>query len=510
MKKTINQLRVELNEIATKHGQLNSFAWKDFLRAYTEQELNYPLMCAYYPSGSLSLNQTEISLTVIIADKIYKDWEININEVESDTLQICRDVFNIINQSDRWQRIGRVTSCSVSKFIERGGDEVAGHTMTINFLIRDNSGVCDIPIFDYDFDQEITVGCSPVNVFNSDSSYTQEVASGDSLELPDITYAVKNSAGTTLAGATLPSVTNIDTTLSDVDNIDSDGSTVPTPAGVAFTCTPQIVCSDATAVLKDTALTVISTTSIASGASADITAPDATYTVQYEDTTPIASGSIVSGGSVLVEVPNCAGGSVGATLMRTGATTVYRTGDDSDKSSEGRATDFYILASNNPFSNSQRFTGSTGGYYDQSLLGYYDKDGVATTAVLAFPNDWLIDWSTYNNVNVLGLYLIKQAGNWNTAIDSSLGTFGTFAGCRLPNIRELVNFDNFDLGQSFSYAPISDLSANYIWSSTTRAGATTAGFVVRNQNHYVTDATKTTSYNYYPCRTFTVTGTTLT
>jgi hypothetical protein len=32
-----------------------------------------------------------------------------------------------------------------------------------------------------------------------------------------------------------------------------------------------------------------------------------------------------------------------ATLMRTGQTTVYRTGDDADTSSEGRATDFFTL-----------------------------------------------------------------------------------------------------------------------------------------------------------------------
>jgi hypothetical protein len=32
-----------------------------------------------------------------------------------------------------------------------------------------------------------------------------------------------------------------------------------------------------------------------------------------------------------------------ATLMRTGQTTVYRTGDDADTSSEGRPTDFLTL-----------------------------------------------------------------------------------------------------------------------------------------------------------------------
>lgn len=493
MKKTINQIRVELNEIATKHGQLNSFAWKDFLRAYTEQELNYPLMCAYYPSGSLSLNQTEISLTIIIADKIYKDWNKNLNEVESDTLQICRDVFNIINQSDRWQRIGRVSSCTVNKFIERGGDEVAGHTMTMNFLIRDNSGVCDIPIFDYDFNQEITLGCLPVNVFNSDSSYTQEVASGDDLELPDVTYAVKNSLGTTLAGATVPSVTNIDTTLSDVDNIDSDGSTVPTPAGVAFTCTPVAPCNDATAVLKDTALTVISTTSIASGASADITAPDATYTVQYEDATPIASGSIVSGGSVLVEVPVCpAGGSVGATLMRTGQTTSYRTGDDPTR---GRATDFFTLAENNPFGNTNRFTDELGG--------------------ANYANNIIIDWSTYDGSTVLGYYrTLSSISDWDGAVDwciaQSIGTFTS--GWELINIIELTNISNYSASHVLNYSPFNiDPSTDPVFISNTLAY--NSGYAKRITQYgdigYIYKG-DTGTCKAMAVRNFTVTGTTLT
>jgi hypothetical protein len=502
MKKTINQLRVELNEIATKHGQINSFAWKDFLRAYTEQELNYPLMCAYYPSGSLSLNQTEISLTVIIADKIYKDWEINLNEVESDTLQICRDVFNIINQSDRWQRIGRVTSCSVSKFIERGGDEVAGHTMTINFLIRDNSGVCDIPIFDYDFEQEITVGCSPVNVFNSDSSYIQEVASGDSLELPDITYAVKNSAGTTLAGATLPSVTNIDTTLSDVNNIDSDGSTVPTPAGVPFTCTPVAPCEDATVTLNSITMTTIPSgdtedisvrqssgaTEVGSKqgvhwriADSDITLNSGAFlSVKAEDSqdielvdqtdTTITPLSIV-GNKITVDVP-VGGGFTDMKLLPRDLLTNYGTGDQPTR---GRATDFFTLNYTNEWGHSFRFVGQTGGYTDGT--GYFDVSGVATTKALAFPNDIIYDFTSRNETEILSYYI----GDSTTfrSYDTSLplhvsSTFGGLTAWYLWNdfeVRNVMSLGSFDsLGHWMSHKPFEFNSSTRYFITSTRSG----------------------------------------
>ena len=67
----------------------------------------------------------------------------------------------------------------------------------------------------------------------------------------------------------------------------------------------------------------------------------ASYVVQYENGDPISSGSIASGGSALIEVPNCTA-PVGATLMKTGQTTSYRTGDDGDFEA-GRATDFLLL-----------------------------------------------------------------------------------------------------------------------------------------------------------------------
>lgn len=156
MLKSVNQIRVELQEIASAHLQINDFFWGDFLRAYKENtELNYVLMGCFYPSASLLNNQTQLTLTIYIADRVYKDYS-NLNDVESDTLQICRDVYNVINSSQRWRRIGRVQSATCQKFIERGADEVAGHTLTIQFLVRDKSGICSLPMEGYDFDQQFT------------------------------------------------------------------------------------------------------------------------------------------------------------------------------------------------------------------------------------------------------------------------------------------------------------------------------------------------------------------
>lgn len=205
MIKSVNQIRLELAEIQSDHLQISSFYWGDFLTAYKENELNYPLMGAFYPSGSFLRNQTQIQLTIYVADKLYDSWS-NLNEVESDTLQICRDIFQVINSSTRWQSIGRVQSCSVTKFIDKGGDGVAGHQMVFQFAIRDREGICNLPMVDYDFDQIAGSVCYAAIVENSDASYQSTVASGGTLVLPDTTIDFVVDGVTT--STTFPTLSN--------------------------------------------------------------------------------------------------------------------------------------------------------------------------------------------------------------------------------------------------------------------------------------------------------------
>ena len=217
MKSTINQINRELQAIADAHLQVNSYYWKDFLRAYKEEVVTYPMVNAYYPTGTLLDNTTPIDLYIVVSDKVYKDLS-NLNDTESDTLQVCRDFFNVINRSTRWNRIGKVNSCIIDKFYERGADEVAGHIMKINFRINDSNSICNLPLSGYDFDGNYTSSCEPVLIYennilvdsvpsggtysytlptcedatvtNSNNSYTDTVASGGTLVLPDTTVNV--------------------------------------------------------------------------------------------------------------------------------------------------------------------------------------------------------------------------------------------------------------------------------------------------------------------------------
>jgi hypothetical protein len=182
---------------------------------------------------------------------------------------------------------------------------------------------------------------------------------------------------------------------------------------------------------------------------------------------------------------------VGATLMKTGQTTSYRTGDDGDIEA-GRLVDFSTLASNNPFGDTRRFT---------------DELGTQT-----YTKNIVIDWSTYDGSNVLGYYKVVNGADvtWNTAIDSALALsiVGFTTGWRLPNKREMENICNYQLTQLLNYSPF-NLAGFTIWISTTYLASTTLAYTMANS--WVNLSSKSgLGGRWIGCRTFTVTGTTLT
>ena len=206
--------------------------------------------------------------------------------------------------------------------------------------------------------------------------------------------------------------------------------------------------------------------------------------------------------STRIEISTSGGGvsaPVGATLMKTGQTTSYATGDDGDLQ-EGRDVDFFTLNYTNPFGNTNRFTDELGGS--------------------TYANDIVIDWSTYDTVagTVLGYLRTINASNvnWNTARDQCLlVSIGTFtSGWRLPNRAEIFNISLHE-GATFNYplnyAPLNISLGTIFWSGTTNAATTTQVFTLTNNGSATLGSTlKTGNGRYFPCRTFTVTGTTLT
>jgi hypothetical protein len=178
-----------------------------------------------------------------------------------------------------------------------------------------------------------------------------------------------------------------------------------------------------------------------------------------------------------------------ARLMKTGQTTSYRTGDDGGIEA-GRDVSFTVLNENNPFSNTNRFT---------------DELGTQT-----YTNNIVIDWSTYDGSTVLGYYRTATgATSWNDAIDASLAlSVSTFtSGWRMPNKLEMENICNYGNAFILNYSPF---NLNFtLWISTTYLASTTLAYTMA-QSWVNLTVKATTGVRWIACRTFTVTGTTLT
>lgn len=180
---------------------------------------------------------------------------------------------------------------------------------------------------------------------------------------------------------------------------------------------------------------------------------------------------------------------VGAKLMKTGQTTSYATNDDGDLEI-GRLVNFTTLNSNNPFGNTNRFTSELG--------------------TQTFTNGIIIDWSTYDGSTVLGWYkgsfpLETWANALTNATALSVGGFNTW---RIPNAGEAFSILNYGASTAWNYSPFSITSLSVVWTSTSYPSSTSSA-IVSWSDHRIDARGKTSTSYSFRCRTFTVTGTTL-
>jgi hypothetical protein len=182
-----------------------------------------------------------------------------------------------------------------------------------------------------------------------------------------------------------------------------------------------------------------------------------------------------------------------AELMKTGCTTSSQTGDDGNLQA-GRSVSFTVLAENNPFGNTNRFTSTTGNQ--------------------TYTNNIVIDWSTYNGSTVLGYRRTNNgsAVTWSAAVSGALAvSIAPFTtGWRLPNIKELMNIVNYNFSSNLlQFAPFNLTLSFQFWTSN-RLISTGNAYTYRNlDGQFVSSGQFDPSIQYIPCRTFTVTGTTL-
>jgi hypothetical protein len=208
---------------------------------------------------------------------------------------------------------------------------------------------------------------------------------------------------------------------------------------------------------------------------------------------PVTPDSVtVVGNVVTAQVPVCppAVSRSTATLMKTGQTTSYRTGDDGDIEA-GRATDFTTLDTA-PVHNDGSATLNT------TTNRFTDTAGGSTYA-----DDIVLDWSTWNGSTLVGWYIGDSTSRtWVNYIDWALAlSVGSFTSqWRACNFNELSSVWNIELSSPFNYAPF-NISGRTYWTSTTVKLSSVSAFTI--QSNSVPNFTgKTGSLFCFAVRTF--------
>jgi hypothetical protein len=530
---------------------VNTITYGDIFRVDLKKQTIFPLCHVVVNNATMEGNVFRYNISVMAMDivDISKDAIDNTalgqfrgNDNEQDVLNtqfaVIARLLKVLESGDLFTELYQLDgNPNIEPFTERFENYLAGWVASFDVLIPNDMTSCDaatIPSPD----------CADATAITTDSLgnqlYSNAIPSGatETQVIQDSTYLVEYVNGTLIESGSILAESSLlvqvpnPVTCEDAtvnvngafwDNVPSGGteniivrqSTGSTQVGSIQGQYFRI--GDSTAVLKDTLGTTISTTSIKAEDTEDIVAPNTTLEVNGTTEGTVVSGSTVdiqlsdSGGVVTptsvtqvgndfqVVLPDAAATPRStATLMRTAQTTVYRTGDDADTSSEGRDTDFFTLDSAPLHNNGAATLNTTTNRFTDELGGQ------------TYANDIVLDWSTWNGSTLLGYSRVNIAtgNNWEQAIDNSLtyslGTFTT--NWRLSNIKEIVNILNYQNTRTtlLDYAPLNLSSSGRVyWSSTTIVGTTTAVYSFSNTG-LIVQQTKTSSafFTYIPVRTF--------
>lgn len=155
MKTTLRQLDKALQKIAEAHALKPDYFWGDWADSFEGRVQTYPAIVCNVQTPIIFGKVTTLQLNIIAVDQISAK-ETNLKEVESDTLQILHDFYRVLKYSPNWNSFCSVQSASNNlKFKDSSPDQVAGWQTTLSIKILENTGLCDLPLDEYDYNQKI-------------------------------------------------------------------------------------------------------------------------------------------------------------------------------------------------------------------------------------------------------------------------------------------------------------------------------------------------------------------
>jgi hypothetical protein len=141
---TYKQVIEDLEEIADKHLQINSFGFGDItqltMNIETEKEPLYTRMYVIPTDTILNQNELTYNFQIIIADRLEDDYS-NQRDVMNDTLEICKDVFTVLYLSE----YESVWGATCEPFLENYETVLAGWTLNLTITQPFDYNRCVLP-----------------------------------------------------------------------------------------------------------------------------------------------------------------------------------------------------------------------------------------------------------------------------------------------------------------------------------------------------------------------------
>jgi len=141
---TYKQVIEDLEEIADKHLQINSFGFGDItqltMNIETEKEPLYTRMYVIPTDTILNRNELTYNFQIIIADRLEDDYS-NQRDVMNDTLEICKDVFTVLYLSE----YESVWGATCEPFLENYETVLAGWTLNLTLTQPFDYNRCVLP-----------------------------------------------------------------------------------------------------------------------------------------------------------------------------------------------------------------------------------------------------------------------------------------------------------------------------------------------------------------------------
>jgi hypothetical protein len=158
---SLKQMEKALHAIQVAHPVMKSFFFGEWGDALAEKEIVYPYLVASIATPvNFDKKVDNLTISLTFAGKVFTtvlpDGTIfsNLNDINSDLLQVGRDFYDVLRGAPNWQAFGVVTSASAPVYFrDRGADSTAGWQILINIKMINPGGYsCEVPLIDYPAD----------------------------------------------------------------------------------------------------------------------------------------------------------------------------------------------------------------------------------------------------------------------------------------------------------------------------------------------------------------------